>query len=216
MLAACGGEGPSSRVAGTPAPAETTQAPAPSVLPEHLAYDELAKLSAAGNAVTYQASYRSASGPQGKVLLFTKYRKPPRDRQDVLIEGSSDVSASFLLPEANYVCARSAGKWSCRMAPGVPSFSTDPAALGKQLREQLGEIKVSDRTIAGERTRCFSGKSKQPPGASPPPSLEYETCFTSDGVPLRLRTAELALDATSFSRDVPDRIFDLPGPVEKE
>lgn len=194
---ACAGSG------GTGTPTAAARTPDPDI-------GELARFAAKANAATYTATYRSRPSPTGKILIATKYRRPPRDRQDFQVEGSDVIVSRFSLPDGRFSCERRDGAWSCKRESAAPeSVETDPRRIAESLRKQPGRIDREIRRIAGVEATCFFSFSSDTKGTAP--SL-IGTCFSPEGVPLLLNTADLQLEATTFSQSVEGSVFDLPAP----
>lgn len=169
--------------------------------------DELARLTARANGLTYHVTYL-AQGPTVGSAQVEKYRKPPRGREDFV--AAAQRSAVFSLPSGQFQCSRPKGRpWSCHAgSKSAPSESTDRAAVRSDLEKTYhGSLTTSKRRVAGLDAECFSGRRRL---SGDRPGSELETCFSPDGIPIYVRTAALTLVAQSFDRSVPESVFRLP------
>ena len=193
--------------------------------------DELARRASLFNRAEFRASYVMTGDFAGSSFqgTLTWYQKPGMARGDfvgqvggreidiVIIPGPGYPSEEFL-----YFCRRQ--DRSCIEA--VPESEQNPypeeagiivfASLligAEEFAESVIVTDTSSRTIAGQQAKCFEGQETSNGdffGAG-------EVCATADGITLAMTIAAtdqtISLEATEFSRDVSDDVFDLPYPL---
>ena len=168
------------------------------------AADELVALVEDGRELTYRASYESTlADPRAastKVTLKV-WRKGELSRQDLSVRNgdSTNQTSTFQLPDRTVRCTRVGDSpWSC--AAQSPNKAEDPSAAAIEEEFANKATSVTDESIAGMPTRCFTFPGKQ----------LSEACLTDEGVLARMVTAASSFELTSLTRDVAASVFELP------
>ncbi len=164
---------------------------------------ELADLLAKGRLQTFHATYRAASPDQPEATIEL-WRKPPNQRQDLVVSASGQVgrTASFVLRRASLSCVQEGpAPWTCQKVAAPPGAGPDAF-----LRLLVGEVSgpaldARDETIAGASARCFR---------FPLQAAIADVCATRSGVPARISHGSSSIELTELTMSVPDRVFTPP------
>lgn len=164
---------------------------------------ELATLLAKGATQTFHARYRAVS-PDQPDLTIEYWRKPPRQRQDLVVSVSGQVgrTASFVLPGRTRSCVQEGpAPWKCEKVAGAPGGGPD--AFLRLLVAQVGgpALDVRDDTVAGSAVRCFR---------FPVQAAIADVCATRTGVAARVSDGSSLIELTELTPSVPDRVFTPP------
>jgi hypothetical protein len=172
---------------------------------------ELVGLLRLGRDETFHARYRSTPPTTDEAgtqeVTIELWRKPPDQRQDVVVTAGSEVgrSSSFVRGKEAMSCVEEAPRrWTCRKVAAASDTGPD-AFLARLVSEASGPASdPRDDTVAGTSVRCFN---------VPLPSGTAEVCATRSGVPARIRVGPAFLELVELSSTVPDRVFTLPAKV---
>ena len=166
---------------------------------------ELADLLAQGRTQTFHATYRAAS-PDQPAVAIEYWRKPPQQRQDLVVSASGQVgrTASFVLRSGSLSCVQEgSAPWRCERAPTGSAGGSGPDAF---LRLLVGEVSgpaldARDDNIAGSPVRCVR---------FPLQAATADVCATRNGVPARISDGSSSIELTELTASVPDGVFTPP------
>ena len=168
---------------------------------------QLASLLTAGRQRTFHVHYTSTSDPKvsGGGITFEWWNTNTRSRIDTTVvapDGTQARTASIANGEQSVACQQPAGAgWTCRKVPPPPQG--DPAGLVASLTAQLSGRSVTEHAdkVGGRPARCFHVTG----GTEP-----IDACTSTDGVLLRIASAEAGFEATDLDSNVPSKAFDPP------
>lgn len=133
----------------------------------------------------------------------THYLKDNKIRVDIHDQG---MTRQYILEDVTAICQNTQGRWQCQTQE-APDY--DFNATARMLKENPQDYSITsegERTVAGEETSCFRVVNNQ--------SVSHY-CLTEDGAPLYVKSEaddfSTELVATSYSTDVSDEDFILPG-----
>ncbi|MEX0785730.1 MAG: hypothetical protein WD939_03745 [Dehalococcoidia bacterium] len=184
----------------------------------------LAALASLFDETEFSASYRMSAGGMEGVLTW--HQQGRKVRGDFAGEVNGQAVDIVVIPgpgypneEFVYVCRQEDERCiESRSQSEQEAYPNGefPVVLGSTLvgaaefAEAVTVTATSQRTIAGEEATCFVGQGI---GGS---LNSGEACVTEDGVVLSLReergTGTTSLEATTFTRDVSEDLFELPYP----
>ncbi len=160
--------------------------------------------------VSYKVTGKTLEGVfEGETRWFKKGKK---FRTDMLFHGGE--TRSYQLGNSYYTCFRLNGTWQCVEYPasltngkqGRGEFYT----LEDLTKEKLEVEEISPRIILGEKTHCYTIKSKE---------QSSNVCVNDKGIVLlmEVKTAEgtYIMKATKYSDKVKDSVFNLPAKPSK-
>ena len=198
---------------------------------------------AAAKHPTYKATYEmnfgslltppSASPGAGLQSTQTYVARPPDFRWDFALVGTVQFRmVAILRAQGAYLCVEGEATPACYAMPTTYTQQMLDSLNVSPLDSMLTATKDMDATvlprerIAGRDAACFRWRPRLTGSASPSPSalfgqlgdVNFEACFSADGVMLRTLVSSGALfsveqRATSVSATVTDADFVLPYPV---
>lgn len=202
LLAACGGDSDSDEseaIATVPPPLEGLAAE----------FDDLVTkgLKEAVYAVSYAT--RTPEGSPGDT--FEVYRSPPRTRIDTIPLASSSPHTSLIDDgsEKAIGCSGGPDAWECvEIEPLGESLVDSAGPIAILTAGELAPYSVTEATgrqVAGSATRCFH---LTPPAENPAGESEY--CVSQEGVLLYVSSTFGEVEATMYSPDVSESVFEPP------
>lgn len=168
---------------------------------------ELVSLLEMGKKATFHARYEATStdpGAEGQELTIALWRKPPRERQDVVIALGGRVarSSGFLTPSGAVGCTQEGEEpWRCQPIQGLTARGPDEFI--NQIVKQVSGSQVAARgdTVAGMTVRCFVLTLTDAVG---------EVCLTAEGIPARIRAGPSRIELVEVGTDVQEGVFTPP------
>lgn len=207
-LAGCGGDG------GGPGDGRADQAREAALeagLDEEVA--EFLALAARGPVAIYEVTY---PGPE-EGSAFVVANRPPDRRVDVVV-GDDVTEIRFVLDGEAFECTPGDDGVvdECRRTDALvepPGLFRDRAMAGltSSLRERADDFtfRIEERSIAGVGARCLVTERRE--GRDRPELGDRgEVCVSPEGALLRVEQAGEALEATTYTTQVPEGTFVLP------
>lgn len=178
---------------------------------EHTSPDVLAKFKqfVDNDDLSYAADYIvSASGNSYSMKQY--FLGENKIRTDLEIGGQS--ASTYILDKEVYTCALQA-EWICvKMENQKMESVTELLRKVEQYPEEYVILYNGTENILGREAYCFTIKLPEMLG------MKMRECFSLEGVPLLLSSGSLvSMEATSYSLDVDEDLFELPAkPVSME
>lgn len=144
--------------------------------------------------VKYEFEYRGPEGAQrGTMTMAIK-----GDKVKVHYVLSKGEFAVYKLDDRVVGCIKTPMGWRCIAGKTVTPFSPEEyTKVEPEKCEYLGT-----RQIAGEEAHCFATEE------------DVEVCFTSDGIPVYIKTQNFTMEAEEIYRTVSDEEFRPPKPAK--
>jgi hypothetical protein len=175
----------------------------------------LAEMTALMKSVPSSYMVKFSTTAEGSFMTsMTKYTKGTSIRFDV--ETSGMGSRIYYSPSVSAVCylGDSKAKWSCMENPPTTD-QYQPYEYDKKIKDETIQgttsiVKFDNKIILGMDTQCYGYVV---------PSGKNMFCFNSKGVLLyvesSLNNVNTLMEATEYSENVADSVFDLPAPLIK-
>lgn len=145
------------------------------------------------NQIEYKADYEVTVA--GQISRMAQYFKDGNMRMD--INNGGYEMRSYLLDEKFYTCNMATGSWMCQEMEYQKDASQD---VQDNIQDYV-VISLPPRIIAGANTDCYLVKAKQG---------DVEYCYSTDYVPLYIKTSASEMQATSYSKSVSASDLELP------